>query len=303
MQPERVSGLTIDQFLNEFVVPGKPCIITDGMQGWLGADLWSPAYFKQLFGEDTVQIYHGGFELKSVSTLARYFDEYFTQRSHADPVPYVRWYTQLKDEEFPWADIAFEKLKGMWSNPYFLPDTEYLLPYCMPPETITPVETQFPARSLFISGPGAATRMHYDPWGSESILYQLHGVKKWFMYSREDAAALRTPEGEFVDLANPDLDRFPAFPDVSPAFEFYLNGGETIYVPAGCTHEVETIEGSISLTWNFVHRCTRDYYLRYLESDESRPHLEVLKFFYEKQVPNVESGADIANFIRENVPA
>jgi hypothetical protein len=303
MQPERVSGLTIDEFLNEFVVPGKPCIITDGMQGWLGADLFSPAYFKQLFGEDTVQVYHDGFELKNVCPLNQYLDEYFDKRAPDEIIPYVRWYTQLKQDEFPWADDAFEKIKVLWSNPYFLPDTNYLLPFCMPPETITPVETQFPARSLFISGPGARTSMHYDPWGSESVLYQLHGLKKWVLYDRELASDLRTPEGEFVNLANPDHERFPRFKDITPTYEFYLNGGETIYVPASCAHEVETVEGSISLTWNFVHQCTQEHYLNYLESDDVIPQLPVLRYFYSKQIPDVETGADIAQFIRENVAA
>jgi hypothetical protein len=301
MEPIRVSNLTVDQFLHEFVAPAKPCIITDGMRGWPGAEFWSPKYFREDLGDLLAQIYNDRFDLVNVTTLAEYMDEYFYTPNTGLDVPYVRWYTKLKDVDFIWGDEAFERIKGQWSNPYFLPDTGLLLPFCMEPNTISPVDTRFPARSFFVSGPGAATRMHWDPWGSESILFQIHGLKKWVMYSQEQHVHLRRDDGAYVDLAKPDLTLFPTFPQAKPTCEFYLKGGETIYVPRGWIHEVETVEGSISLTWNFVHRIAMNYYLDYLATNEpTGHHLEVLRFFYRGLVPEDATAADIADFVKRN---
>ena len=302
MQLERVNSLTVNEFVHDFVAASRPCIITDGMRGWPGADLWSPDYFKQQFGSEIVQIYNDRFDLETVGPLSDYFDKYFYSRTGSGLVPYVRWYSKLKDVDFLWADDAFEKLKGQWSNPYFMPDTGFLLPYCMPPNTITPVDVQYPARSVFISGPGAFTRLHYDPWGSDSILFQIHGDKKWVLYSPDQAAYLRNPDGSYADLSNPDLSKFPDFHKAKPTYEFHLRTGDTMFVPAGWIHEVETVEGSISLTWNFVHRVRLDYFLSYLASNEPVGHdLEVLRFFFAKQVPPDAEAADIASFIKRNL--
>lgn len=298
MEPQRVRDLTIDRFLNEFVAPARPCIIEDGMRGWEGAQLWVPDYFRRELGAELVQVYNDRFDLVTISTLAEYMDEYFYAPSPGKEVPYVRWYTKLKDVDFIWGDSAFELIRAQWSNPYFLPDTGYLLPYCMEPDTITPVNTHFPARSLFISGAGAATRLHYDPWGSDSILFQLHGKKRWVMYEPDQAQHLRLDDGTYANLANPDLSKFPTFSEAQPTYEFDLNGGDAILVPAGWIHEVETIQGSMSLTWNFVHRVSLDHFRSYLASNEPFGHdLEVLRFFFGNRVPPDATASDIAEFI------
>ena len=302
MELQRVESLTVERFLSEFVAPAVPCIIADGMRGWSGTRQWSPDWFRAELGAEYAQIYNDRFDLVNITTLAEYMDEYFSAGTPGEAVPYVRWYTKLKDEEFIWADDAFERLRGLWSKPYFLPDSGYLLPFCMEPDTISPVDAHFPARSIFVSGPGAATRLHYDPWGSDSILFQIHGLKRWTMYAPEQAQYLRSSDGRYVDLANPDLSRFPNFHQAKRTFEFLLRGGETIFVPAGWVHEVETLEGSISLTWNFVHRVAADRYFSYLASGESVGHdLEVLRFFYSKHVPPTATAEEIADYVHGNM--
>jgi hypothetical protein len=46
-----------------------------------------------------------------------------------------------------WADQAFERLKGDWANPYFLPDTGYAIPYCAAPDTVSAERSLFPYRA------------------------------------------------------------------------------------------------------------------------------------------------------------
>jgi hypothetical protein len=272
------------------------------MQGWNASQLWSVEYFAKEFGGELVQVYNDGFDLITVCTLSEYLDNYYFSPRPRDPVPYVRWYTKLKDVDFFWSDSVFERLKAHWGNPYFMPATGYLLPYCMPPHSINPAEAGFPAKSLFVSGAGAATRLHLDPWGSDSILFQLHGEKSWLMFSPDQREFLRRGDGSYVNLRSPDLEAFPLFRRASPTYEFRLRAGEAVYVPRGWLHEVETLVSSISLTWNFVHIVAVEDFLRYLGSGPSSQELEVLRYFLSGYIPKEAGVGEIDAFIRRCGP-
>nr|HMT30540.1 cupin-like domain-containing protein [Bacteroidia bacterium] len=53
---ERRSGLNWDSFINEYVKPNKPVILTDASKNWGANSLFSPQYFKENFPEKTATI-------------------------------------------------------------------------------------------------------------------------------------------------------------------------------------------------------------------------------------------------------
>ena len=73
-----------------------------------------------------------------------------------------------------------------------------------------PVEELFPAKAIFISGRGARTRLHRDPWASDAVLCQLYGSKQIVMFSPEQAQLLSDGES-VVDIEDPDPKLFPQF--------------------------------------------------------------------------------------------
>jgi hypothetical protein len=171
-----------------------------------------------------------------MSPLGEYLDEYFGKYpSEATGLPYVRWYTQLRDVRFLWAAKAFERFAGNWTPPYFLPTSDYVLPFS--PGRADPRHVHFPAKGLFISPKGGKTGLHVDPWGSDAVLCQLFGDKHWTMYHPDEARYLRNEAG-VVDPDCPDHDRFPEFRKARATYDFVLRprrdrAGAARLVPRG----------------------------------------------------------------------
>lgn len=274
--------LSVEKFLADYVRLNRPIIVTGAMATWDIAGTWTPASLERRFGDRPVQVYNSYFDLQSLVPLRQYLSKHFGggERTAEAEVPYVRWYTKLRDVDFYWADETFAQLEGCWQMPSFIPNTDYLLPYC-PDDTVTsPVVDHFPAKGLFISPRGARTGLHVDPWGSCAILFQLYGTKTWYFYSPDQRPYLQNAFG-VVDVTRPNHEKFPNFSLAQLTATCTLQQGEIIYVPHGWYHQVECDSDSVSVTWNFVHRTTAESFLTWLtvgpvsEFDES-----VLRFFY-----------------------
>jgi hypothetical protein len=192
----------------------------------------------------------------------------------------VRWYSRLAaDERVPWADEIFRQLQDDWSRPYFFPANSFVLPYCGPSEEIDPSRHWFPARGLFISGQGARTRLHSDPWCSDALLCQIYGEKDFIMYDPAQAPYL-TDGARVVDVEAPDPQVFPDFDRARPVVRDVLRPGEALLVPSGWFHHFKSTTDSISLTWNFVHLRRLPQFLSYVAGAPSQAELKQLAYAY-----------------------
>ena len=171
---------------------------------------------------------------------------------------YLRWYAKLRDVEFPWADEAFAALAPRWRRPAFFPADGFALPWR--PDGADPVTDGFPAKGIFVSARGARTRAHVDPWASDAILIQLFGRKSWKLW-RPGRAASDTPDEEWETAV-----------------------GDAVLVPAGWTHDVVSLTDAVSLTWNFVHRCTSARLAAHLRNGPTDEE-DVLRFFLGPDAP------------------
>lgn len=276
---ERRNNLSQEVFQREYLAANRPVIVTDAIIRWGSAQVWTQEYFMDNFGDFSVQVYDDLFNLVDVTTLQGYFEDYWlVSPKRGMPVPYVRWYSKFKDVDFVWADDVFEKLAPYWSAPYFLPDSDYLLPVQSCSVTMTPVKDPFPAKGLFISAAGARTKLHRDPWGSDSILCQVVGQKRVVMYSPASEKAL-TCENEVIDIEHPDTGKFEGFANVQPDIEDVLMPGEVMLVPAGWYHHVNALTNGIAVTWNCVHASTWPHFFKYLVGEKPAKDLEVLRYF------------------------
>ena len=285
-----VSELPVQRFLAEYVENNRPVIVTGALEEWDIAGAWTPAALEKRFGKQLVQVYNNYFDLQTLTPLKRYLSENFGKDGLAatGQLPYVRWYTKLRDSDFYWADDVFSELQSQWRLPTFLPNSSYLLPFAPAGTTISPVADHFPARGLFISPRGARTSLHVDPWGSCAALCQLYGSKRWYFYAPGQRKYLESDFG-VVDVTRPDSAKFPAFSLSQLTATCTLRAGEVIYVPHGWYHQVECDSDSISLTWNFVHETTVSTYLGWLtESEISEFDQSVLRFFY-----GIPAGGDV----------
>jgi hypothetical protein len=278
MKVERIRNLSREMFTEKFLIPGKPVIITDAMTDW-NTENFTPAYLKQEFGHYEVQVYNDLFDLQTIDPLNMYFDNNFGKE---DPMQrslhYIRWYTKLKDVDFFWADEIFSSLATAWQHPYFLPDSSLVIPFVPAGKQVNINATRFPYKGLFISGKGARTRLHRDPFNSNAILCQFYGEKKILLYHPDQAGYVMN-NGAFVDIENPDYDQFPDFSRASCAYEDILAPGEVIFFPGGWFHDVKCLSDSISITWNFVHTSGLEKFCSYIEQHPADDQLEIIRFF------------------------
>lgn len=274
---ERISGVTEATFLTEYVRANVPVIVTDAMDDWRRPGRWTPDHLRLRVGGMEVQVYDDLFTLVDLEDLADYLDRNFGQPEGAVATEYVRAYVRFKDVDFTWADRLFDALAAEWGHPYFFPRTGFVLPKSDPATPISPVTDLFPYKGLFISGRGARTRLHRDPFLTEAVLCQFHGEKRVVFYAPQHANALMR-DGAFVDPDAVDRTSFPRFDEVRPAYDDVLRPGEILFIPSGWFHDVRTLSDSISITWNFVHEVSAERFRHAVQDPRNDFDRDVLAY-------------------------
>ncbi|NXW61987.1 HBAP1 protein, partial [Eurystomus gularis] len=111
----------------------------------------------------------------------------------------------------------------------------------------------FPGRNgkestLWIGSEGANTPCHLDSYGC-NLVFQVQGRKRWHLFPPGDTGFLyptRIPYEESsvfskVNVANPDLKRFPEFRNTTPHV-VTLSPGQVLLVPRHWWHYVESVD-------------------------------------------------------------
>lgn len=121
-------------------------------------------------------------------------------------------------------------------------------------------DTQFPevqlserlTERLFFMGPrGAFTQLHYDR--ALNLHAMLVGRKRWQLYAPDKTAALKPARYESPWSVISELDLAPSGGEpaqrpggIAPDYDFVLEAGETLFVPYGWWHRVETLAPSMA---------------------------------------------------------
>ena len=113
---------------------------------------------------------------------------------------------------------------------------------------LLPPFMRMPYPRIFIGPKGAVTPPHVDVWETLAWLSQLVGGKRWLLYDSEQSDLLYNCE---VRVEAPDFDRFPRFSEARP-LECVIGPGDTIFVPSGWAHWVESLDAAISVTYNYM---------------------------------------------------
>jgi hypothetical protein len=224
LQVDRRSELSLSEFRNEYLYPGKPVVITDVMESWPARSRWTLDYFKTRYADAQVTVCHLRGERYAPSNteevrLGAFVDR--IQTTSFDKYPcYIRddWRLFLTYRELL-ADYEVPKYFFDWFT--FLPGFMRLV---------------YPR--MFIGPRGALTPLHLDIWGTHAWLAQLVGRKRWLLFSPDQRPLLYDCK---VQPQNPDFKRFPLFQKSRPV-EAIIGPGDLIFVPGGWAHEVVSLD-------------------------------------------------------------
>ncbi|KAG0319515.1 hypothetical protein BGZ99_005070 [Dissophora globulifera] len=232
---DRRSGLTLEQFVDEYEKPGRPVIITDGAQHWPARTKWSAEYFLKTWPNAVLRA-------ESVDmTLKNYF-QYANGTKDESPL-------YLFDKNFG------ERCEGI------LGDME--VPVYFREDFFGMMGQRRPDYRWIIVGPArSGSTFHKDPNATSAWNAVITGSKKWIMFpphilppgvfTNEDESEVTSPVSLMEWFSNFYAStQYPDDPAERP-LEGICREGEIMFVPRGWWHAVVNIEDCIAVTQNYV---------------------------------------------------
>jgi hypothetical protein len=235
---ERRSGLSSQDFLDHYYAANTPVILTDVCDRWPARQRWTPAYLTDVLGHEEVEV---------------------MANRDADPL-----YELNADEHkyrMPFDDYVAQVLKTEWGNDLYLVANNNLLKAgAAAPlwedleldERYLRPDDEHRSAFLWFGPAGTVTPLHHDT--SNILFNQVDGWKQFTLISALEIHKVYNNVAVYsdVDPRAPDLDRYPRFADAHP-LRFNVGPGETLFIPAGWWHHVESLETSISVSFtNFA---------------------------------------------------
>ncbi|KAI8991079.1 hypothetical protein BDF20DRAFT_842532 [Mycotypha africana] len=288
---------TYEEFLENHLIPNKPCIIGPAfIDNWKARKEWivpvdnldevaeniRPKYKPNY---QYMRKHFGSAESQVAKCNQRHFTdqwresmsfEQFADLWEADDGKESLWY--FKDfhmmRTFP--DDKFYKVPNLfeddWLNEYWLQkgDDDY--------------------RFSYIGGHTTFTPLHADVHRSHSWSSNICGVKKWTMFPPNQEECYKDKYGNQVyDVRHVDPDQFPRFNEARRVV-IYQRDGETMFIPSDWFHQVENIGAAISLNHNWINANNIMHTYRSLKKDYDDCR---------KSIEDIQESVDEAEFLQE----
>jgi ribosomal protein L16 Arg81 hydroxylase len=228
-QIPRVSTISRDDFIKNYLRPQHPVVIEKLTHDWPAFKKWNLEYIKKVAGDKTVPLYddrpvkhdEGFNEAHAVMKMSEYID-----LLDEKPTDFrIFLYNILKQVPALQADYKFPKL-GM------------RLIKGLP--------------MMFFGGTGAKVFMHFDIDCTNILHFQFHGKKRCIIFPPDQSPYLyRVPYSliarEDIDFTDPDFDKWPALQQAQ-GYVCDLNHGEMLYMPEGYWHYMQYLTPGFSIS-------------------------------------------------------
>jgi hypothetical protein len=236
----RARDLPYEAYLREYVRSNRPVVIDGAAAQWPAMQRWTPAYFRDRFGDETVQVSY------KERMVMRDFVDAVLDSSQERPGPYL--FRAFLHEHLPGllADLSPE-------NPYIFAGRFG--------SALIPERWWRPDGYLKLLMGGVGSKfpvMHYDLEHAHAQITEIYGDKEFYLFAPEDGPnlyprAVQSNWSQVEDPANPDLQRFPLMAQATP-YRAVLKPGQTIFVPMLWWHAARPLTVSISVCTNTLER-------------------------------------------------
>jgi hypothetical protein len=243
---ERVPALEADVFFRHYYAASRPVVLTDTIRRWPQVATWSPAWFRQRFGEVPVAVTMDRTGDPDYDRNTPAHTRTMTMGAFVDRIEALGTtndiYLVARNEALRTPPLS-ELLAEMTDLPPFLSADH--LPGCV---------------SLWLGPAGTKTPLHHDT--SNILFCQIHGQKRLHLcapWERDLLAGARDMYSGHDPEAPPGTAR--ALPASVRVYEVTLSAGEALFLPVGWWHQVLALTPSISLSFTGFARPNRfDWY-------------------------------------------
>ena len=224
---ERRTGLTREEFIENYLKPRKPVVFTDLSKDWAAAKKWTFEYLSDHFGDLDVPVVDPNFHapgdnyMKSQYTMK--FRDYLAEiRKGPSPIRIFLW-NIMDHAKALTQDVSFPTICDGWADSY---------PF------------------MFFGGEGAVTGTHYDIDCSHVFHTHFLTRKHIVLFSPDQGRLLyqhpftvQSP----INPLQPDYQKYPAL-EHATGYETVLTHGETLFIPALWWHYIVYVDAGFSLS-------------------------------------------------------
>ena len=236
----RAQDLPYNEFLHEYVRKNRPVVIDASVREWPALSRWTPGYFRDKFGDQTVQVSY------TKRMAMRDFVDAVEASTVDAPGPYL--YRLFIHDHLPQllADLRPQNayaFAGRHASP------------------LMPERWRRPDGFLKLLMGGVGSKfpvMHYDLEHAHAQITEIYGDKEFYLFPPEDGDKLYPRPGQknwsqVDNPAAPDLSRFPRMAEAT-AYRAVLMPGQTIFIPMLWWHAARPLSISISVCTALMDR-------------------------------------------------
>ncbi|SHJ33253.1 cupin-like domain-containing protein [Aquimarina spongiae] len=254
-QIPRVTSITKEEFLSQYVALQKPVVIERLIVDWPAFKKWDLDYIGEIAGEKEVPIYDD----RPISSKFKF------NEAHAK-MKMSEYIELLKQGPTSYRIFLYNLLKQV---PGLQQDFKY-------PEIGLKFMKKLPF--LFFGGSGSKVFMHYDIDLANIFHFHFHGEKQCILFPPSETKYLyKVPHALIshndIDFTNPDVEKWPALKKAK-GYVTNLKHGETLYMPEGYWHQMTYLTPGFSMSIrsvpknfrNFAEATYNVFFMRYFDN-------------------------------------
>lgn len=232
---DRREKLSYREYIEEYVKPNKPVLVTDAIEHWTALERWTPDFFRTHYRGMDLDM--GGLKMEELIDQIECSTPEVENRHYLRNKSIQRSFPELKSDISP---LPIYLTPNWFDNP-------------LVPKRISQHRTD-----LFIGGRGSKfPYLHFDNYHGYAFIFQIYGEKEFvlippeqtsFVYAQDSGKGIENVSS-VTDIENPDLKKFPLFANASPA-RCVIAKGDMLFVPAGWWHTARMNVASITVSSN-----------------------------------------------------